>query len=417
MAAIRVGIIGMGGFAGSHHGAVMGLEERGECRLVCTCDPAMARFAERRAKLAFERRGVRVFDDYVTMLDTCRDELDMVAIPTPVPLHAPMHRAAVERGLAVYLEKPPTLHIGELEAMLEIERQAARLTQVGFNFIIEQARQALKRRILDGEFGKVLTVSFCGLIPRTSAYFGRSNWAARLMMDGRLVLDSCIGNAMAHNLHNILFWCGQDGVLSWGRATGLRAECYRAHDVEGLDTVFFEAETEQKIRIRVAASHACDRDIARYETIECEKATLTVATRGDWEVAFRDGRREAGETDGDALLSRNHEAYYRYLRGEADRPITRLADSRAFVECYDLIYVAAGAIASIPDAFIARSPDAKGGGGEFAAARDLDKVAETFVATGRLPSEQGVPWAVPGGSAGVGDLGRLTEVVEAMMGG
>ncbi len=33
---LRLGIVGMGGFAQSHHEAVLALEREGECRLVCT---------------------------------------------------------------------------------------------------------------------------------------------------------------------------------------------------------------------------------------------------------------------------------------------------------------------------------------------------------------------------------------------
>ena len=49
MKPLRVAIIGMGGFAGSHHDVVERLEASGEYRLIATCDPAMDRFAGRMA--------------------------------------------------------------------------------------------------------------------------------------------------------------------------------------------------------------------------------------------------------------------------------------------------------------------------------------------------------------------------------
>ena len=42
---IRIGIIGMGGFAAWHHNVVKRLEDRGQARLICTCDPQAAAFA------------------------------------------------------------------------------------------------------------------------------------------------------------------------------------------------------------------------------------------------------------------------------------------------------------------------------------------------------------------------------------
>ena len=140
---MNIGIIGMGGFARSHHRAILDLERKGECRLVCTCDPGIGRFADTARDMEFPARGVALFDDYIDMLDQCRDQLDIVTIPTPLPLHADMHRACVERGLAVYLEKPPTLDYVELEDMLRVEAGAAKLTNVGFSNIIEEPRQIL----------------------------------------------------------------------------------------------------------------------------------------------------------------------------------------------------------------------------------------------------------------------------------
>ncbi|MCJ7749543.1 MAG: Gfo/Idh/MocA family oxidoreductase, partial [Armatimonadetes bacterium] len=80
---IRVGVIGMGGFAGSHHRAVHTLEGQGLCRLVTGCDPHPERFDQLAADLAFGARGVRVYDDYMQMLEAERDALDVVTIPAP----------------------------------------------------------------------------------------------------------------------------------------------------------------------------------------------------------------------------------------------------------------------------------------------------------------------------------------------
>src|SRR5690242_17287217 len=121
---LRIGIIGMGGFAGAHHDAIQELELTGECRLICACDPNPAVFTDNIDQWQLARRAVLVFDNYLDMLDGCARQLDVVTIPTPVPLHAEMHRACIERGLAAYLEKPPTLNPDELDAMLLEESKA-----------------------------------------------------------------------------------------------------------------------------------------------------------------------------------------------------------------------------------------------------------------------------------------------------
>src|SRR6266540_1443916 len=132
---IRIGIVGMGGFAGSHHNAIARLEERGQARLICTCDPQRANFSAEQDSWRFAARGVRVFDDYRAMLEACHQSLDMVVVPTPIQLHAEMHAAATALGLPVYLEKPPTLDYAELESMIAADSRARKSSLVGFNFI------------------------------------------------------------------------------------------------------------------------------------------------------------------------------------------------------------------------------------------------------------------------------------------
>src|SRR5690606_1553629 len=115
---IRIGIVGMGGFAGSHHTTIARLEEREHARLICTCDPHPERFAAEQQNWRFTTRGVQVFGDYHAMLEACHHSLDMVVIPTPIQLHAEMHAAATAYGIPTYVEKPPTLDHAELERMI-----------------------------------------------------------------------------------------------------------------------------------------------------------------------------------------------------------------------------------------------------------------------------------------------------------
>lgn len=411
---LRVAIIGMGGFAGSHQGVIKDLEAAGECRLVCACDPQPERFAEEQARWEFGRRGVRIFSDHLAMLDACRDELDVVTVPTPVPLHAPMHRAVVERGLACYLEKPPTLHYAELDEMLAVEARAARSTVVGFGFIVEATRQALKRRILDGEFGAVRRAGFLGLWPRLTTYFERASWAGRLMLDGRWTLDSCIGNAMAHYLHNLLFWCGRREVLSWAEVDSVEAELYRAHRIESFDTAFLHAACSNGTTLHVAATHACESPQHEREWVECERATLTFTANNHYRIDWQDGRQEETTLDWPNTLGWNFRAYFAYLRGEASRPLTRLVDTRPFVHLYDLALIAGQRIHSVPEMCVNRAPAADGQGA-YAAITGIQDACERFLATGRFPSQQGAPWGQPGGQANREDLTRLDAVVVRMM--
>lgn len=412
MTPIRIGIIGMGGFAGSHHQAIARLEERGHARLVCTCDPNLPAFTAEQHNWNFANRGVRVFQDYTTMLDSCHAALDVVLIPTPIQLHAEMHLAATARGLPAYLEKPPTLDFSELDRMIRADSNSRKASLVGFNFIIEKTRLALKARLVDGEFGAVRGATLNALWPRPAGYFTRNNWAGRLLLHDRPVLDSCFGNAMAAFVHNLLFWNGRSTVFSWPQVAAVRAELYRAHSIHGADTFFVEADTTDGTTMRVAMSHACAGASAHCETVVCDKATLRYSVGHSAEIRWHDGRVERLPLDGFDPLAENHLDYFRYLRGESPRPATTLTDSRPFVVLNDLAYVSSRRISPVPAALISKVRDEK----EQKDYLHIDGLAaahERFLNRGIWPGASG--WERETGDVVTpADLDRFDSTIRAM---
>lgn len=412
MTPARIGIIGMGGFAGSHHAAVAKLEERGHAKLICTCDPHVEFFAVEQQTWKFAQRGVSVFSDYRTMLETCRRDLDLVVIPTPIQLHAEMHAACAQMGLPTYLEKPPTLDFAELERMIANDAKLPKLSVVGFNFIIEKARVALKERILAGDFGAVRGTTLSALWPRPASYFSRNDWAGRLMMGERMVLDSCFGNAMAHFVHNMLFWTGTTDVFSWGQLAVVRAELYRAHAIEGADTFFVEADTTTGVTMRFALSHACAGASSQCETVLCDKAVIRYLVGSPVEIRWLDGRNEKTPVDAFDPLGENHLDYYRYLRGDSSRPATTLVDSRPFVALNDLAYISSKGVAQIPAELISAIRDEKEQK-DYLKVANMQAAQESFLTRGEWPGPHGWQRAT-GDAVTPADLPRLGEVVREM---
>lgn len=411
---MRIGIAGLGGFAGAHHRAIAALEERGLARLICTCDPNAAAFAVEQRELRLAFRQVQVFSDYQAMLEACHGQLDLVVLPTPIQLHAAMHAAAAARGLPVYLEKPPTLDYAELEQMIAADAQARRRSLVGFNFIIERQRLALKQRLLGGDFGCVRGATLTALWPRPASYFQRNNWAGRLQVDGRIVVDSCFGNAMAHFVHNVLFWIGSGGLFSWAKIAAVRAELYRAHNIEGADTFFVEADCADGVTARFALSHACAGPSSHCEMVLCDKAVLRYVVGSHFEIRWNDGRVERTPLDPFDALLENHLEYFRYLRGETERPATSLADSRAFVALNDLAYVSSRQIAPIPASQVSTVRDEKEQK-DYLHVSDLKAAHENFLVRGVWPG--GAGWArAPGDVVTPAELSRFHATVRTMAG-
>ncbi len=412
MQPVRVGIIGMGGFAGSHHNTIARLEERGVVKLACACDPNPVAFTSEQLSWRFAQRGVKVFDSYRSMLAECHGDLDYVAVPTPIGLHAEMHEAATSYGLPAYLEKPPTLDFQELERMIVADRRAKCSSLVGFNFIVEKSRLALKERLLSGEFGAIRGGTLAALWPRPSGYFARNGWSGRLIIDGKVILDSCFGNTMGHFVHNMLFWTGTGGLYQWAQIAAVRAELYRAHAIEGADTFFVEADLATGCTLRFALSLACAGASTSSETVICEKAILRYSVGGQIEVSWKDGRSERISSCPFDALEENHLEYVRYLRREIARPATTLEDSRPLVVLNDLAHISSGRIHPIPADIVSSLRDEKEQK-DYLSVTGMAKIVDNFLSRGIWPSYAG--WRRENGEVVTpSDLPRLHNVASAM---
>ncbi|MEI6339477.1 MAG: Gfo/Idh/MocA family oxidoreductase [Verrucomicrobiota bacterium] len=408
---LRTAIAGIGGFGSAHHGVFARLESRGVTRVIATCDPALDRLGDICQTHRFDERGVETFKVFEDMLDAHPASLDLGVIAAPIPLHAPMHEAFVEKGIACYLEKPPTLDPREFQRMLAVEKRAHLPTNVGFAYVHLQDRLDLKRRMMTGEFGALKRLSFLGLARRGPAYFQRSGWAGRLMLGDSLVLDSCLGNAMAHFLNNLLFFADQTTLQGWARPSEMACELYRANPIEGTDTIFALARLENGIELRIAASHACPNESELFEeTLEFEDATITICS--STKVAIqRPGAPVETFSIAGASLGRCVENYCGFLTGDGSRPAQTLQDCLGFVETNALLYLAGKQIHDIPARILKNS-----GTESIISLPDVEIAARRLISEATLPSEAGFRWAAPGGECGVEAIPNLHESIRHMLG-
>ena len=73
-----------------------------------------------------------IYRDYGEMLE--KEPLDAVVIATPSRFHAPMVRAALDKGLHVFCEKPFCLDWQESEALTKQAAEQGRVAQVGYHY-------------------------------------------------------------------------------------------------------------------------------------------------------------------------------------------------------------------------------------------------------------------------------------------
>jgi len=134
---IRVGFIGAGGIAGRHLGV---LREFADVRIVALADPDIDR-----ARASAVGCDARAYADYAEMLD--RETLDALYICVPPFAHGAPERAAIERGLPFFVEKPLAVDFATAEAIAGGVLGRGLVTAVGYHWryldIVERARELL----------------------------------------------------------------------------------------------------------------------------------------------------------------------------------------------------------------------------------------------------------------------------------
>lgn len=409
---IRTAVVGIGGFGSAHHTALLALEQQGVIKVIATCDPRAEALAVEQTTFDFVNRGVTVYTDFEAMLSAHAAGLDLVTVAAPIGFHAPMHRACVERGLACYLEKPPTLDPVELEAMIATDIKATHTTHVGFNYIYQPFRHELRKQILEGTFGALKQISLLAQWPRDLGYYGRNNWAGKLLLKDYILLDSVCGNAAAHHVQNILFFAGSDA--GYANPQTIETELYRANAIEGADAIFTRGTLENGVAFRIAAVHACASAPETLEIIECEEATIEISpANSKVKVTYRDGRVEETEASRASLFD-NLTLFCQILQGTLAKPPVTLEDCRAFVSLNALLYVSGQRITPVSEEHLTRDKNIERPGHEMISINGVIPVMETMLATGQFPSEQGISWGSPGGKATYADLCQLRPTLQAM---
>lgn len=369
MSGERIGLIGVGGFGEKHLQTIACLEERKLARLVSVADPAG--LPELRRSLGAQ--GVSWFDDYRAMLHAAAS-LDVVVISTPITWHEEMLGMALKSGVEkVLLEKPPLPTLTQLEELIACD--TCMRTRVGFQLIHAKAVRRVKELLVSGRAGRIRSIRVAAGAPRSPAYYARAPWAGRLVQDGRAVFDGPATNALAHLLHNALYFAGP-GPHEFALPHRVRGFLGRARDIESYDFAWIEA-TMGEICLQAALAHCVDEPVPHELRI--------VTDRGF--ILFQ-GKRVTADLKGvefpELVMEEDHVAlYHALLRGGAE-PST-LKDVRGFTMLTNAALVSNG---------IARIPCRQEG--EAIRVEGLVHFLQDFCNNPRPPAEAGLDWARTG---------------------
>ena len=334
---LKTVLVGVGGYAASYGQALLD-NKCEELQFTAIVDPYA------KDSPLFDRfNGVVPVYNSLDEFFATGQKADLTIISTPIHLHYPQCIMALEAGSHVLCEKPLVPTIGELNR-LDVKLLDTGLTlAVGFQWCYSSVMQALKARILAGEFGKPVSFKNLSNVPRMWPYYKRNSWAGRITTDDGLVVnDSVTSNATAHFIHNILFLLGSTMEDS-AELTNAKAELYRANDIQAFDTCMLTG-TAGGAKVFYAASHAVSdlTDIPMRYTFEKAEIIIDIYNfvSSDCIIHHSDGRVEnLGNAMGDGEI--NKLIYTaQSIRGERPlacsartvRPVTALIDA-LFSKC------------------------------------------------------------------------------------
>jgi predicted dehydrogenase len=192
----RLGFLGVG-WIGRHR--MEAINGAGAAEVAAVADPARECLDAALASIP----GAEAAADLDELLD---GDLDGIVIATPSALHASQAIAALERGIAVFCQKPLARTAAETRAVIDAARAAERLLGVDLSYRHTRAMQAVHDVVTSGEIGQVHAVD----LVFHNAYGPDKPW----FRDPRLSGGGCVIDLGIHLVDTLLWTLGQPQVES-----------------------------------------------------------------------------------------------------------------------------------------------------------------------------------------------------------
>ncbi|HEX5593803.1 MAG TPA: Gfo/Idh/MocA family oxidoreductase [Solirubrobacterales bacterium] len=333
----RLGFLGVGWIGRNRMEA---LARDGLARVAAVADPQGEALAAA-AEVAPEA------DRAESLEELLEHDLDGVVIATPSALHAGQAVAALERGLAVFCQKPLARDAAETRRVLDAARAADRLLAVDLSYRHVEALRAAREQVASGAIGRLHTLD----LVFHNAYGPDKPW----FTDPELAGGGCLIDLGTHLVDLALWLTEADRVVPSGGDTSERnhaigVETARALSLHG-HAVEDHATAELalgEVRARVACSwfSSAGRDCVFECTAWGSEGAVSVGNVGGSFYDFRADlwRGTSSETlvePPDSWGGRAITAWAERLRG--DRTYDPAADELELVaETIDAIYAQAG---------------------------------------------------------------------------
>jgi predicted dehydrogenase len=254
MSRLRVGILGNGGIAGRHAGAVAQLPELMELVAVCGRDPA-------RVEAFTDEKGGRPFTRIADMLD---HGIDVMIDTAPPYSRAGESVAAARAGVHLLVEKPIALTMADAEALV----QAAASVTAAVGFMYRHGGAVARWRAADtGRVGLMAGAYHCNAL--------HAPWWRAEAKSGGQVLEQLI-----HIIDLVRLFMGEPDSVYARRANLFHRET-PGYDVEDVSAIVFGFD-DGRIATLNASNIAVPGLWSKSWSLYAERAT---AHFGDWNNA------------------------------------------------------------------------------------------------------------------------------------
>lgn len=360
---MRVAIAGVHGYGSVHLERLEAM--RGEVELVAVADP-------RQPPAAALPPATAVYPSLLDVLLVERD-IDIVIIATPLDTHFELAELALRSGADVYLEKPPVTSVDAFDRLREVERHNTGSIQVGFQGLALHHSPVFRSAV--ASIGEIRSVGAIGLWQRSDAYWKRSRWAGRRILDGVDIVDGVITNPFAHAVASALRVAG---AHRRSQIAGIDVDLYRANPIESDDTSVVRIRTDRGVTITGAFTLCAASPV--------EPSLLVTGSTGAIRFWYTEGMLQLA--DGSVVQLEHRGLLENLVEHRRDRAVPLLSpleDSAPFMAVLDVIRTAAEP-APIPQQFLERVGEAT------TVVTDIARWAELAVARQATFAEVGAPW-------------------------
>lgn len=171
---MKYAIVGVGGRHAMFRRAITQTHADGN-ELVALCDVNETRLALSAGKIQSKGNGIATYEAAEFERMIAEQQPDTVIVTTPDYLHHEYIVAALKAGRNVMTEKPMTVDLQKLRAVLEAQQQSGKQLTVTFNYRYTPARTQLKDLLMSGVIGDITAVDFRWYLDRVHGadYFRR----------------------------------------------------------------------------------------------------------------------------------------------------------------------------------------------------------------------------------------------------